>query len=74
MAELQGDLLPTMAQNQIIRRGGFLYVYSFTTGVKLVKVPVRQTENDVMAELMRLARNGMADEAELLLEWYCSTR
>lgn len=63
-----------MCQNTIIRRRGQLHIYSFTTGVKLVRVPVRATENDVMAELMRLVRNGMADEAELLLEWYCSTR
>lgn len=74
VAELQGDVLPTMAQNKIIRRGGSLYIYSFTTGVQSVQVPVRKTENDVMAELMRLVRNGKAEEAELLLEWYCSSR
>ncbi len=74
MAELQGDLSPAMCQNKIIRRRGQLHIYSFTTGIKPVTVPVRKTEDDVMAELMRLVRSGKAEEAELLLEWYCSTR
>jgi NifB/MoaA-like Fe-S oxidoreductase len=63
-----------MCQSKIIRRRGALYIYSFTTGVQPVTVPVRTTEDDVMAELMRLVRNGKAEEAELLLERYCSTR
>lgn len=61
-----------MPQTTLTRKRGKLYAYSFTTGTQPVTPPVRKTERDIWAEILRLHQSGKTDDAELLLEKYCS--
>lgn len=62
-----------MAQTSLIRRlDGQLFAYSWTTGVKAVEPPKRpMTDDDKIAWLMRLERQGLKEEVELQLERWC---
>jgi hypothetical protein len=61
-----------VTQHLIVRREKDLYVYSWTTGVKPAWVPTPRTEQHVLAHALWLARNGREEEADRLLENFCS--
>lgn len=62
-----------MCQNTFLTAGNRLFVYSFTTGAKAVKLPP-MNERDVLALALWLARRGLEDEADRLLDAYTSRK
>ena len=56
-----------MTQTSLLRMRGALFVYSFTTGVKPVKLKVRKTDDEIQAECLRLVREGKIEESNDLL-------
>jgi hypothetical protein len=62
-----------MSQQCIVRAGRQLFVYSFTTGVKPVKLPGLKTERDTLSYVLWLEHNGYIEEAERLFEVLVST-
>lgn len=63
-----------MTQTSIIHYREKLYVYSFTTGVKRLEPKVCETDETIQAKCLWLENQGKLDEAEELLEKYCSQR
>jgi hypothetical protein len=63
-----------MPQTTLIRIRGKLYAYSFTTGVKPVKSKVRKTDDEIQALCLWLVNHGKIEEANTLLDTYCSQR
>jgi hypothetical protein len=54
---------------------GVLCVYSWTTGLRVAQRVFRIiTEDDVMAYCMWLERHGRPEDAECVLDTYCSRK
>lgn len=63
-----------MCQTSLVRVNGHLCAYSFTTGVKPVKLKVRKTDDEIQAECLRLVREGRIEESNELLDHYYPPR
>lgn len=62
-----------MPQLTILNSNSNFYVYSWTTGVMPCRIPTKSSEDDVLARALWLVRNGREDEADVLLEKYCTS-
>lgn len=60
----------TMPQTTLIRSGGKMYAYSFTTGVKPIEPKVRLTDDAIQALCLWLVNQSRIEEADALLEKY----
>ncbi len=63
-----------MPQPRILKLGATWYLYSFTDGCTKLRLPTRESEADVLARCLWLSNHGRRDEAEELLEAWCSRR
>ena len=62
-----------MPQPTIVRATHGLFVHDFTTGTKPAKLKPQKTERDVLALALWLERSGNVDEADRVIERFCST-
>lgn len=62
-----------MPQPTIVRATHGLFVYDFTIGFMPAKFKQHKTESDILALALWLERKGDVDEADRVLECYCSS-
>ena len=63
-----------MPQTTIVRATHGLFVHDFTTGAKPAKLKPNKTERDILALALWLEQTGNVDEADRVIECYCSTK